>query len=90
MSQSRSTGPTRSCARKGKSRSWTADTAARSEPSKPWVHYAWGSMFYELGDTDKFLMGALRMGLDESEFKPLVDGLPLDADGYECAFYMKD
>ena len=35
-------------------------------------------------------MGALRMGLDESEFKPLVDGLPLDADGYECAFYMKD
>jgi hypothetical protein len=54
------------------------------------VHYAWGSMFYELGDTDKFLMGALRMGLDESEFKPLVDGLPLDADGYECAFYMKD
>ena len=44
VSQSRSTGPTRSCARKGKSRSWTADTAARSEPSKPWVHYAWGSM----------------------------------------------
>lgn len=35
-------------------------------------------------------MGALRMGLDESELKPLVDGLPLDADGYECAFYMKD
>ena len=35
-------------------------------------------------------IGALRMGLDESEFKPLVDGLPLDADGYECAFYMKD
>ena len=90
MSQSRNTEPTWSCARKGRLQYSPAGTAARSEPLKPWERYAWASMFYELGDTDKFLMGALRMGLDESELKPLVDGLPLDADGYECAFYMKD
>ncbi len=42
-SRSRSTGPTLSCARKGRSQFWPADTAARSEPSKPWEPCAWAS-----------------------------------------------